>query len=842
MAITIIGETNTSGADVLSFPEHNLPAPETLPALTEIWNTNDISGFLTHEHPMIRTFALRKIADLKNEELFPALIERVSDSDPAVARTAIEIVGELGLQDATTKLTEIFANSSGELAADAAVALGRIEPRILAELVRKRGRLDDYAYAITTMQLARIETDDARNYLKKAMDRAGALSTGRRVALYTAGLMSGDTSLVRRVLANAMTDSKKAAKEGEPDSAARLAVGAAAGLPASMSRISAGEALLKSIAPESDDRIQDDAQKVFVTSLRNNEPIKAIQGLAPLTVHGVSEMARPELQSAGRRCRALLDTLIEQAPNMSDLATEALAIFAAAALDSAAIVHSSQNNPAEAPAIIALGKMYEMDALVFIENSTEELRELFSSRTPRDIRQTCKILAVNPVEEDIALDKLVTALVTSGQGTAVIDAAAEAQTDHLGRSLLRVARTEKAHAEDIALEALQRRPLEEHVATLGLIIAAELGTKRLSVAIGRRFLELRQIDRMRFANAVIKLGDLDLIEMVKARAYADEPEEAAWVLLSLLANHSVEGDLAEATARVKKREELKNDFRIALPLQCEHCGELLTYRMFSVFIDPEATDRHGDPAFVGDTRCKACGTEDQLKTTDIAARIMTESMMSALASFEQGKMSEAPPRVVPRRTRYNGQDMSVADAARQAEKDVIDSPDSIRAHLRRARIRLLLRRYNTTKDAARAIELDPKSPEAKYVMAGALAQNGELDEAVEELVAARDILLAEEEPRLYEETKEVLLREADNSLLQLENLGAKIPEELDLSRARKEEEERIEAFQRKQAGLEAPPSQHKNVPADEMLKTKRNDPCPCGSGKKFKKCHGQSND
>jgi|GEM_PF-4168895 len=801
MAVTIIGETNAAGVDALSFPEHNLPAPETVPALQEIWSNDEISQLLRHQHPMVRTFALRKIADTKKVALFPALIEQIADTDPVVARTAIELVGELNLKDAIEGLTKIFSSSAGELAADAAVALGRIEPQILADLVRKRGRLDDYAYAITTMQLARIETDDARAYLKKAMDRAGALSTGRRVALYTAGLMSGDTALIKRVLANAMADSRKEPKQGEPDSAARLAVGAAAGLPASMSRISAGEALLKSIVPESDDRIQDDAQKVFVAALRNNEPVEAIQGLAPLTVHGVSDMTRPELQSAGRRCRALLDTLIEQAPRMTDLSPDALAIFAAAALDSAAVVHSSQNNPAEAPALVALGKIFEIEPSIFVESSSEDLCARFSNQTQRETRQTCKVLAVNPIEEDLALDKIVTALVNAGCGTAVIDAAAEAQTEHLGRALLRVARSQREHAENIALEALQRRPLEEHVATLALIIAAELGTKRLSLAIGRRFLDLRKIDRMRFANAIIKLGDLDLIEMVKARAYTDEPEEAAWVLLSMLGNHPIENKLAEATARVKKREELKDDYRLALPLLCEGCGELLTYRMFSVFIDPQATDRHGDPAFVGDTRCKACGSEDQLKTTDIAARIMTESMMNALASFEQGKISEAPPRVVPRRTRYNGKEMSMADAERQANKDVNESPDSIRAHLRRARIRLLLRRHNTVENAARAKEIDPKSAEAMYVMAGALAQKGDLDEAVRELVEARDILLAEEKPRLYEETKEVLLSEADNSLLQLENLGAKIPEELDLSKARKEEEERIETFRRRQAEI-----------------------------------------
>ena len=29
------------------------------------------------------------------------------------------------------------------------------------------------------------------------------------------------------------------------------------------------------------------------------------------------------------------------------------------------------------------------------------------------------------------------------------------------------------------------------------------------------------------------------------------------------------------------------------------------------------------------------------------------------------------------------------------------------------------------------------------------------------------------------------------------------------------------------------------VPADDVPKVGRNDPCPCGSGKKYKQCHGR---
>jgi len=46
----------------------------------------------------------------------------------------------------------------------------------------------------------------------------------------------------------------------------------------------------------------------------------------------------------------------------------------------------------------------------------------------------------------------------------------------------------------------------------------------------------------------------------------------------------------------------------------------------------------------------------------------------------------------------------------------------------------------------------------------------------------------------------------------------------------------IEALNREHAAASNPES--RLVEARERLKSGRNDPCPCGSGKKFKKCHG----
>ena len=41
-----------------------------------------------------------------------------------------------------------------------------------------------------------------------------------------------------------------------------------------------------------------------------------------------------------------------------------------------------------------------------------------------------------------------------------------------------------------------------------------------------------------------------------------------------------------------------------------------------------------------------------------------------------------------------------------------------------------------------------------------------------------------------------------------------------------------------QSRPQGPPPPPKQQPAKAEIKVGRNDPCPCGSGKKFKNCHG----
>ncbi|MCU0231962.1 MAG: SEC-C domain-containing protein, partial [Acidobacteria bacterium] len=61
-------------------------------------------------------------------------------------------------------------------------------------------------------------------------------------------------------------------------------------------------------------------------------------------------------------------------------------------------------------------------------------------------------------------------------------------------------------------------------------------------------------------------------------------------------------------------------------------------------------------------------------------------------------------------------------------------------------------------------------------------------------------------------------------------------QEREEERRRREQEAIFQAASRSRAGEEA--KQAQTVRKKEGTETGRNDPCPCGSGKKYKKCHG----
>ncbi len=59
-----------------------------------------------------------------------------------------------------------------------------------------------------------------------------------------------------------------------------------------------------------------------------------------------------------------------------------------------------------------------------------------------------------------------------------------------------------------------------------------------------------------------------------------------------------------------------------------------------------------------------------------------------------------------------------------------------------------------------------------------------------------------------------------------------------VAEGREERRQRIPEPPRQQLSYSAPPKEAAQPVKRQQAKVGRNDPCPCGSGKKYKKCHG----
>ena len=101
------------------------------------------------------------------------------------------------------------------------------------------------------------------------------------------------------------------------------------------------------------------------------------------------------------------------------------------------------------------------------------------------------------------------------------------------------------------------------------------------------------------------------------------------------------------------------------------------------------------------------------------------------------------------------------------------------------------------------------------------------------------------ELRLYDVDDTTVFKQSlEELLVELRHMGAEVPPSVDLRAAERRMEERaraiMEAEEERRIAMEerrAAP-ERREIDPEVLRRTGRNDPCPCGSGKKFKKCHG----
>ena len=856
MAIHIIGAKNDeeAGEKVLPQIDADLPHPNGAPANKLVLEDERILELLGHDNAIVRTFAIEQVASRDDDRLLSAVAERVNDEDPMVAMEAIGLLERREEKSAVETMKARFADAKGDLAAALASALGQLAPETLLEAVKARGRMDGEAYAATATALAIIGSPEVVEFLDKALNRAGALSPERRGALYGSALLSGDRALAGRVLGYAIDDSKK----DEPENASfptRAALCVLTGVPIPYSRREAGLELLdmarETLEHDVVPLLDDEGRAALEDAMKLKQPGAILAALAPvLEIEASSAEEDGELGTMPRRRKGLLAALVERAEPIGKLDVQAAGLFVATATKAASIVVAGGGDESKSQGLVALEKALEgsHDAATLAGMSEAELTALFESKPPREMRRLLSVIARETFLRGRTVDRLLGAAILAGHGEGLLDAAAESDDPAVHAAVIRSIGDKREQGEAAVLEVLQRTPLEERVTPLALACAEELRTERLGLVVGRRFLDLRAIARSSAARALLRVGDPRLLPVLESRAFEDEPEEVAWAVLSLVSGREVDEKLEAALARTMRGRDRRPDApEVRLPLRCERCTEELWYGFERVFLDVEARDELGDPAFVGEVVCKACGAEDRLKPTAEGSQILTQHMMQFLQAAQSGQM-DAPPLVTPAQTNINGKKAGLSEAMRVLEQDIAASPSAIRPRLHRARLRLLLKRKGVEEDLEAVLEADAQAVEAMAMRATQKMRDGDHDGAVEWASRALAKVRKEgDDVRLYDtDDRGALAENLEEYLVELEAIGTKMPEDLDLSAARHRREEKLREmrleYEAQRAAAERPaprPQDSAAPPSDAAFRAAgRNDPCPCGSGKKFKKCHG----
>lgn len=870
MAIPIIGSSRPAlEGETTPLPAipRDFPPPGSAPPSKRALEDDRIEGLLRHENAFVRAYGVEQASRLEGEEWSQAILSLVSDPDEAVASDAIHAMELRKYRPAIDAILERFRTASRDLVAVSASALGELAPERLLEAVRSRGRLDDEGYAATATALACIASSEVVEFLEKALNRAGALTPERRGALYGAALLSGNPELSSRVIGLALDDSKSEEPEGA-SYPTRSALAAIAGAPLPYSRRAAGlemydiarAALEADVAP----LLAEPERAALEDALKSKRPGAVLAALAPVLRRPDRELPgeAAELGTMPRRRRGLLAALIARKDALDGLPLNAAAVFIAAAAHATSIIVAGDAN--DAPALAALAKALEgdFDATKVASMPKDELRKLFETRTERQMRRVHGILTHETFRSATTLRRLASAVVEAGHGEGLLEAAADVDGTGLHEIAVKALSEHPERGEAILISVLERVPLEPKLARLALRAAEELRTERVALAIGRRFSDLREIARSPLIRAVLRVGDARLIPSIESRAFREEPEELAWVILSLVHGREKTGKLADALHRMERKSGVAAhpehageapERRVHVPLRCKRCKETLTYGFERILLDVEARDHYGDPAFTGDVECKACGAEEELEPTEEAGRILTAHMLQFLADAKRGEIEEAPL-VSPAQTELRGRKMGLAAALRALDQEIQASPSSIRARLHRARLHLILKRRRIVEDLDAVLEADPRSAEALSLRAAVAARARDLGKAFELTAEALRWTLSDPPPRFYDIDDVRTFREnLEDYLLELESAtGASPPADLDLEAARSRRRER-EALRRRRTTEDAEaarprsassaPSDNEDssraATADTFERAGRNDPCPCGSGKKFKKCHGR---
>jgi len=330
-----------------------------------------------------------------------------------------------------------------------------------------------------------------------------------------------------------------------------------------------------------------------------------------------------------------------------------------------------------------------------------------------------------------------------------------------------------------------------------------------------------------------ELLDLEAVEAAPAirRAFAEDRVDTSIVSL----DHALEelGLRPESPSpRSAKQEGLR------LGLRCTACGYEREHHVETVYCDLATQERKekGEPTpyseFIIPQRitCPKCGAVDQYELSSMAYIALITEMMKKLAAHKMGRPGAEPEEGALRFIRFglsDGREMHPFAAREMYRQKVEAEPNRADLRVRYANVlRFLGYREEAIEHYRAALRLEPANLEA-YLNLGRFAQAA--GDRAEARLMFQSILMLAPSSGLPRKTRESYVEAATEELAALagptERSGApQLPARL---------------AHREGSGSRGPGVAAVAQPMRVARKVGRNDPCPCGSGKKYKKCHGR---
>jgi tetratricopeptide (TPR) repeat protein len=347
------------------------------------------------------------------------------------------------------------------------------------------------------------------------------------------------------------------------------------------------------------------------------------------------------------------------------------------------------------------------------------------------------------------------------------------------------------------------------------------------------------------AENILMIAELNRIEDERLKPIASEVKDSRQEASALAASGA---NLAQIFSNTR------------VPLRCTACGRTYSYLMKKLYLDDSAPE-----IIIGDIiQCKGCGSIETYEKTAETYIALTTLLMSeaTLHQSKEKKEVESPFQGALKETEVDGKKVkTVSEAYRLFSESLEKEPQNAEY---RKRFGNILRNGGRPDLAMmhyiEALKLNSEDIESAYSLAQILIDQNKFREAMPYVEKLGDMLrrVTLEKNRkeeyfgalimlcniIYDETgRRVRLRPADRLSQDTGNAGGPRSEVVDFDYTDQDEvEEAIKLFQSGQFTenqfIGKPKMPRRGFTGEMNMKVGRNDPCPCGSGKKYKKCHG----